>query len=123
MKKPPGNKKPGRDGCGVSALGWAWGRGAPKGSLFPPGQPTPHLGQVACSKRDRGHRGSFILEWTGVLFSRSEEEGTSLVVQWLRVHAPNAGGLGSILAQGLDLTCINKKILNAATKTRHNQRN
>ena len=26
--------------------------------------------------------------------------GTSLVVQWLRLHAPNAGGLGSIPGQG-----------------------
>ena len=26
--------------------------------------------------------------------------GTSLVVQQLRLHAPNAGGLGSILSQG-----------------------
>ena len=26
--------------------------------------------------------------------------GTSLVVQWLRFHAPNAGGLGSIPGQG-----------------------
>ena len=26
--------------------------------------------------------------------------GTSLVVQWLRCSAPNAGGLGSISAQG-----------------------
>ena len=25
---------------------------------------------------------------------------TSLVVQWLRLHAPNAGGLGSIPGQG-----------------------
>ena len=26
--------------------------------------------------------------------------GTSLVVQWLGLHAPNAGGLGLILGQG-----------------------
>ena len=26
--------------------------------------------------------------------------GTSLVVQWLRLRAPNAGGLGSIPGQG-----------------------
>ena len=33
---------------------------------------------------------------------RQEKEikGTSLVVQWLRLHAPNAGGLGSIPGQG-----------------------
>ena len=27
-------------------------------------------------------------------------EGTSLVVQWLRLHAPNVGGVGSIRGQG-----------------------
>ena len=27
-------------------------------------------------------------------------EGTSLVVKWLRLHAPNAGGLGSSPGQG-----------------------
>ena len=27
-------------------------------------------------------------------------EGTSLVVQWLRLHAPNAGGQGSIPGEG-----------------------
>ena len=27
--------------------------------------------------------------------------GTSLVAQWLRIHAPNAGGLGSVLGQGV----------------------
>ena len=26
--------------------------------------------------------------------------GTSLVAQWIRLHAPNAGGLGSIPGQG-----------------------
>ena len=26
--------------------------------------------------------------------------GTSVVVQWLRLHPPNAGGLGSIPGQG-----------------------
>ena len=30
---------------------------------------------------------------------------TSLVVQWLRLHAPNTGGLGSIPSQELDFTC------------------
>ena len=30
----------------------------------------------------------------------SKRIGTSLVVQWLRLHAPNAGGPGSILGQG-----------------------
>ena len=29
-----------------------------------------------------------------------QQQGLSLVVQWLRLHAPNAGALGSIPAQG-----------------------
>ena len=113
MKKPLRNEKPGGDGPGVG--------GHPRVPCFLLGSPC--LGQVARSKRDRGRGGCFILEWTGVLFSRSEEEGTFLVVQWLRVHAPSAGGPGSILARGLDLTCINEKIPSAATKTRCNQQN
>ena len=28
------------------------------------------------------------------------QSGTSLVVQWLRLHTPNAGGLGSIPGLG-----------------------
>ena len=31
---------------------------------------------------------------------RQEQGGTSLVVQWLRLQAPNSGGLGSILGGG-----------------------
>ena len=34
--------------------------------------------------------------------------GTLLVVQWLRLHAPNAGGLVSIPDQELDPTCCSK---------------
>ena len=49
--------------------------------------------------------------------------GTSLVVQWLRLQAPNAGGLGSILARELDSTCGNLgKIPGPAAKTWHSQR-
>ena len=39
--------------------------------------------------------------------------GTSLVVQWLRLHVPNAGSLGSIPGQGTrshmpqEPTCLN----------------
>ena len=32
--------------------------------------------------------------------SETYQPGTSLVVRWLRHHAPNAGGLGSIPGQG-----------------------
>ena len=43
--------------------------------------------------------------------------GTSVVVQWLRVWAPNAGGPGSILGQGTRSHMIQLKILHAATET------
>ena len=40
-------------------------------------------------------------------------EGTSLVVQWVRLHTPNAGGLGSIPGQGT------RSHMHAATKSSH----
>ena len=56
--------------------------------------------------------------------------GTSLVVQWLRLHAPNAGGMGSIPGQGtrshmlpLRVHMPQLKILHATTKTRYRQIN
>ena len=51
--------------------------------------------------------------------ARSSEEtfpGTSLVAEWLGLHAPNAGCLGSIPGQGT-------KIPYATTKTRYSQIN
>ena len=44
------------------------------------------------------------------------KEGTSLVVQWLRLRDPNAGGLGSIPGQGTRSHILRLKILNAATR-------
>ena len=35
----------------------------------------------------------------------TEHPGTSLVVQWLRLHISNAWGMGSIPGQGTDSTC------------------
>ena len=35
--------------------------------------------------------------------------GTSLVIQWLRLHAPNAGGLGLILVRDLEPMCCDKE--------------
>ena len=35
------------------------------------------------------------------------KQGTSLVVQWLRLHAPNAGGLVRSLVRELDPACLN----------------
>ena len=43
--------------------------------------------------------------------------GTSLVVQWLRLHVPNAEGPGSIPGQGT------RSHMHAATKTRRSQIN
>ena len=49
--------------------------------------------------------------------------GSSLLVQWLRLHAPNAGGSGSIPAQGTRYHMLQSKIPHAATKTWHSQIN
>ena len=42
---------------------------------------------------------------------RSAQDGTSLVVQWLKLHTPNAGDLGSIPGQGTILypTCCSQE--------------
>ena len=60
-----------------------------------------------------------------VVFLQVEEInlGTSLVVQWLRLHAPNARGLGSIPGQGTRSHMPQLKILHAATKTQCSQIN
>ena len=44
------------------------------------------------------------------------KEGTSLVVQWLRLRDPNAEGLGSIPGQGTRSHILRLKILHAATR-------
>ena len=44
--------------------------------------------------------------------------GTSLMVQWLRLCAPNAGGLGSIPGQGTRSHMPQLKIPRATTMTR-----
>ncbi|TEA33715.1 hypothetical protein DBR06_SOUSAS12810068, partial [Sousa chinensis] len=43
----------------------------------------------------------------------------SLVVQWLRLLAPNAGGPGSIRGQGTRSHMLQLKILHAARKIPH----
>ena len=35
------------------------------------------------------------------IVAKSTDRGTSLVAQWLRLHAPNSGGPGSIPGQGI----------------------
>ena len=50
--------------------------------------------------------------------------GTSLVVQWLRFHAPEAGGLGSISGQGTrscmpQLRVCRPQLKDATAKTQH----
>ena len=45
--------------------------------------------------------------------------GTSLVVQWLRLHAPNTRGPGSIPGQGTRSHMLQLKILHAAKKILH----
>ena len=64
------------------------------------------------------------------LFNIKEEVGTSLVVKWLRLCTPKAGGLGSIPGQGtrshmlqLRFHMLQLKILCAPTKTWSSQIN
>ena len=47
------------------------------------------------------------------IFLTFKKSGTSLVVQWLRLHAPNAEGLGSIPGQGT------RSHMHVATKSSH----
>ena len=46
-----------------------------------------------------------------------------MVVQWLRLYPPNAGGLDSIPGQGNRSHMLQLKILCSATKTWHSQIN
>ena len=48
---------------------------------------------------------------------------TSLVVQWLRLHAPNSGDLGSIPGQGTRSHMQQLKILHAMSETHQRQIN
>ena len=48
--------------------------------------------------------------------SKRWTEGTSLVVQWLRLQAPKAGGLGEMPARGSRSHMQQLKILQAAMK-------
>ena len=63
-----------------------------------------------------------------VIPSKIGNSGTSLVIQWLRIRAPNAGGSGSIPGQGTrshmpqaSICMLQWKIPCAATKTRWSQ--
>ena len=65
--------------------------------------------------------GGFARVGEGELVGRMPSWGTSLVVQWLRLHPPNAWGLGSILSQETEsnmprVHTLRLKILHAATK-------
>ena len=80
----------------------------------------------------RGFQSTF-LPFTNVLsicvlglVSKAGNLGTSLVVPWLRLHTPNAGGLGSIPGQGtrshmsqLRVRMPHLKIPNATKKIPH----
>ena len=67
----------------------------------------------------------YLLAWLeGVDFCPQDpSSGTSLVVQWLRLWAPNAGGPGSIPGQGTrsHMPQWRLEILHAATKTCRSQ--
>ena len=50
---------------------------------------------------------------TGMAILKKDRLGTSLAVQWLRLHTPNVGGPGSIPVQGT------RSHVHAATKSPH----
>ena len=62
---------------------------------------------------------------TGVLIRRGklntqrDTRGSSLVVQWLRLCAPNAGGLGSIPGQGARSHMLQLRVCMPQLKTLH----
>ena len=80
-------------------------------------------------KTDSNSRNNNVKDWYVWLY-KNVCRGTSLVVQWLRLHAPNAGGPGSIPGQEtrswmqqLKIPHAATKILHAETKTRCSQIN
>ena len=66
-----------------------------------------------------GYQGSLVLYFQS--FEELSEcfSGTSLVVQWLRLRAPNAGGTGSIPGWGTRSHTLQWKLPHMATKTWH----
>ena len=61
-----------------------------------------------------------IFTW-GTLGVKTTRMGTSVVLQWLRLHAPNAGGPGSIPHRGTRSHMLQLKIPRAATKPQCSQ--
>ena len=53
--------------------------------------------------------------------NKKQIKGTSVVVQWLRLHSPSTVGLGLILGQRTRSCMPQLKILLAATKTWYSQ--
>ena len=53
----------------------------------------------------------------------NEVMGTSLVIQWLRLHAPIAGGPGLIPGKETRSHILQLRVLDAATKTQPSQVN
>ena len=61
-------------------------------------------------------------------FLSKTRKGTSLVGQWLRLHTPNVGGLGSIPGKGtrshmlqIRVCRLQLKVLHAATEKNNNK--
>ena len=83
-------------------LGWSW-------------RPGPHAGP------ERPKNFHFI-EVFGYIECMKKYPGTSLVIQWVRLHAPNTGGPGSIPVRELDPACMPQlRSPYASTKTWHSQ--
>ena len=66
-------------------------------------------------------RNSFLEVYTSKSGAGQLKGGTSLVVQWLKLHTHSAGGLGLIPGQGTRSHTLQLKIPHATTKTQHSQ--
>ena len=69
------------------------------------------------SQRKKNHYHLFCLK------VKKQQQGSSLMVQWLRLSAPNAEDLGSIPGWGTRSHMWLLKILRATSKTQHGQTN
>ena len=56
--------------------------------------------------RQQSHCWAYIQRKLSSCITQRDTQGTSLVIQWLRLHAPNAGGPGLISGQGAQFSSV-----------------
>ena len=86
---------------------------------------NPFSGKITSGSRRASHLDRLLFPQDSWFIRNPHPVGTSLVIQWLRLCTPNAGGLGfdpgqgtrSHLLQQLKIQCATTKIPHAAAKT------